>query len=213
MNLRYYIILLLVTTVILANHVVVTMGESSAVSEACLNDTLFYAYGVSTCPHCKRLHGFFDLEFKENYVFCYFDENATCSENFKSLVSKISKMPGYDRVSRLLAYVPLTVVTKNNTETVAIVVGEVTDRVFWLNLACREPDGKILFYSGTKLVAVLGEQQNIGGMPSELVIGITALSLLVIVIGGYYLYTHLFLKESTKRKPLVKGRVRERGKK
>ena len=210
MDLRYYIIILLVTTVILADHVVVTMGESSAASEACLNDTLFYAYGLSTCPHCRSLHDFFDSEFKENYVFCYLDKNATCSENFNSLVSKISKMPGYDRVSRLLAYVPLTVVSRNNTEIVAIVVGAVTDRAFWLNLACREPDEKILFYSGTDLVAVLGEQPDTGGMPSELVIGITALSLPVVIIGGYYLYTHLFLKESTERKTPVKGTSRKK---
>jgi len=104
---------------------------------------------------------------------------------------RVRDMPGGGRVYYLFGYVPVTVVVKNQTHIVSIVVGAVTDKNFWLNLACRELDGKIYFYQGTDLVAVIGEestQEN--NIPGELVAGIVAICIPIAAVGGYYLYKY-----------------------
>ncbi len=184
-------------TISITLNVIVSENTSEEGLE-CLVDTVFYAYGLSTCPYCRLLHEFFNKTFPHNYNFCYINLDYTCEEKHGQLVEKILKMPGSTSVHHFLGYVPLTVVVKNETHIVSIVVGAVIDENFWINLACKKPNGKVYFYQGTELVAVLGEETSErGGIPSEILTGIIAISIPAVAVGGYYLYTYVLSKKTS----------------
>jgi len=211
------------------------VSESS--SEACLSDVVFYTYASTGCPHCARLHSFFDsTEFKDKCIFCYGEKHSECLFNYYSFSQEALKLPSSGNVNSVIdpysLPVPFTIVIKNKTYILGIVVGEALDRDFWVNLACREPSDEIPLYAGTRQVGSLRanvtEQSNLAqlvlsftppeysinqpGIPGELVVGVIAIGVPVAVIGVYYLYTHILSKESTKRKMLVKGVSRKREK-
>jgi hypothetical protein len=204
-------------------------------SEACFSDVVLYTYASTGCPHCAKLRSFFDsTDFRDKCIFCYGERHLECIYNYYNFTQEALKLQSSGDVNSVIdpyrLPVPFTIVIKNKTYILGIVVGEVLDRGFWVNLACREPGGEIPLYAGTSQVGSLKanftEQLSLAQLvlsfmppdystnqpwlPGELIVGIVAVGVPVAVIGVYYLYTHLFLKESAKRKMPVKGASRKR---
>jgi hypothetical protein len=185
--------------------------ESS--SETCLSDTVFYTYASTRCPYCRRLHEFFEnTEFRDNYIFCYADVQRECLENYYRFTREAKELPStgsVDKVIDPILPVPFTIVIKNGTYIVGVVLGLVESRDFWLKLACSSPTREIPLYDGTKQAGALlvndTVQYNLASLvlsfkppveerpavPGELVVGIVAISIPLIAIGGYYLYTRV----------------------
>jgi len=201
-------------------------------SNTCLsnNNVIFYAYGESTCPHCRNLHDFFDTTFKHNYIFCYIDKYSECYRNLGKSILDIAKLPGAQSIQSVLGYVPQTYILKNNTYLLGIVIGEVKDEAFWLNLACREPSSEIPVYHGMSQVGVIEANTTLQGeivqeilsyippaettgIPSELVLGIIVIAVLTVSIGGYLAYTHISSKKTSKYVKRSGGRESKSNKK
>jgi len=192
------------------------------------NNIVFYAYGETTCPHCKKLHDFFDTTFKHNYVFCYIDKYSECYNNLGKFILDIVKLPGAQSVQSVLGYIPQTYILKNNTYLLGIVIGAVTDENFWLNLTCREPTSEIPVYEGTTQVGIIEANTTLQselvqkilsyippvetqGIPSELVLGVIVIAILAVSIGGYLTYTRISSKKTSK--PVKKTEERKESKK
>lgn len=225
--LKHVGVLLVVLLIVLSlSQLVVSENPSNM----CLsgNNIVFYAYGETTCPHCKRLHDFFDATFKHNYVFCYIDKYSECYSNLGKFILDIVKLPGAQSVQSVLGYIPQTYILKNNTYLLGIVIGAVADESFWLNLACREPSSEIPVYEGTSQVGVVEANTTLQselvqkilayippvetqGIPSELVLGVIVIAILVVSIGGYLTYTRISSKKTSK--PVKKTEERKESKK
>jgi len=115
-----------------------------------LQDILFYMYGLTTCPHCRALDSFFNQTFPNKYVKCWVDLDSTCYSNLMNLYQVMVK--NYS-VSADFLGVPTTLVIKmgsNGNTTLAIVIGEVKNKDFWLQLAKLEPSSSPRIYIGEK---------------------------------------------------------------
>ncbi|MCC6054730.1 MAG: hypothetical protein LM589_05390 [Thermosphaera sp.] len=116
-----------------------------------LQDILFYMYGLTTCPHCRALDSFFNQTFPNKYVKCWVDLDSTCYSNLVNLYRDMVK--NYSVPEELLG-VPTTLVIKmgsNGNTTLAIVIGEVKNKDFWLQLTKLEPSPAPRIYIGEKL--------------------------------------------------------------
>ena len=228
---KYLSLLLLALLITLTTSSTVVSENLIKEKAACLEDTVFYTYGLTTCPHCRKLHDFYDnSEFKDSYVFCYIDEHSECSSNYRALVHRIYNLTSSSEIQSHLAYVPFTVILKNNTYILGIVVGSVLDRDFWFNLACKEPSSEIPVYSGRSEIGVLVANTTIQeelaqlilsfippkdtvketGAPGEILVGIIAIGIPVAAVGGYYLYTSIISKKTRKNLTRQRREFREK---
>jgi len=191
------------------------LSATESSSETCLSDTVFYTYASTRCPYCRRLHEFFEnSEFRGNYIFCYADVRRECIENYYRFTREARGLPSTGSVGEVIDTtrlpVPFTIVIKNGTYVVGVVLGLVESRDFWLQLACSSPTREIPLYYGTKQEGALLVNDTVHynlaslvlsfktpveerpAVPGELVVGIVAISIPLVAIGGYYLYTRVF---------------------
>lgn len=126
--------------------------------ESCAKGTLFYVYGLTTCPYCKRQIEFFKSIHPEGSVICYVDASAACNEGFELMTYYMLNHTTYTvnisslQIYQLLGSVPRTLVVKNNTYVLGVVVGLVDNWDFWSNISCSQPSSKIPLYVGSTII-------------------------------------------------------------
>ncbi|MEM4717851.1 MAG: thioredoxin family protein [Desulfurococcaceae archaeon] len=185
------IFLIMVIPLYLYSHVT----YASFTSAGCLENTNFYMFGASWCPHCKNLDRFFTNEFPESHYFCVIDKIRECYERFTSLSNDF----------KLGGYVPITIVVKDSRYILAIVIGEVVDKEFWLNLTCLTPSESIPVYTGTDEVFrvslnttdhgeyirkyIIYPQSVNPGFLSEYIATIAIMAIVLLSVFGYLVYT------------------------
>ena len=130
---------LLLALLLLAIRTVVVVAQSAP------SDVLFYVYGMSTCPHCRVLHDFLRENYPNNFFFCDVYTSTECRDYFAKYL-EATGLPGY---------VPQTIVVKNMSYVLAIVIGEVTNTAFFDSLTKLEPSLEVPLYEGTALVGYL----------------------------------------------------------
>ncbi len=91
----------------------------------------FYMYGSSACPHCQRLHDFFEQHYRGHYSYCDMEYSGECSTVWRQAVTALGLH--YDEMG-----VPTVFVVVNGTLS-AVVVGEVTSTEFWDTLSHSRP--------------------------------------------------------------------------
>lgn len=134
----------------------------------CLLNSSFYMYGQSTCPYCLRLKEFLGDIYPDNFDFCFIDHSGDCRSRFEDLINKMITEWG---LRGEYIGVPLTLVVKTINETrgiymanggvvTALVIGAVTDKTFWYQLACIERSDVLYIYYGNRLLKVIGEDKT-----------------------------------------------------
>ncbi len=126
-------------------------------------DYLFYEYGLTTCGHCKPLAKFLKNTFGSNHAyFCDGVTDPQCVARLNALYETLGlyetlcrewcrETPGCSDPRQVCPAVPTTLVIRNRS-CVAIVIGGVEDRSFWLKLLnlSHEPN-EIPIYVGKDL--------------------------------------------------------------
>ncbi len=109
----------------------------------------FYMYGSSACPHCARLHGFFEQYYRGHYSFCDMEYSRGCRDAWLAAASAAG-LRG-DELG-----IPTVFVVVNGS-LAAVVVGEVEDKGFWDRLASSSPvNGSLVpLYYGPSFVRYL----------------------------------------------------------
>ncbi|MEM0004309.1 MAG: hypothetical protein QXE10_04035 [Desulfurococcaceae archaeon] len=204
-------LILIISVVFLTALTTVVRGEDNS----CLNGVLFYIFGESTCPYCKLQHDFFQQNYPASvHYFCIIDKYGDCYNKFIQFVRDelISKA----NMDTSKIGVPLTIVVKNyggNKSIVAVVIGAITDKNFWLQLACSQPGENIPVYLMTQQAYFIPVNQttngelvneyivfpyppstnNSGGSSTDAVFLTTLVivGILVLSITGYMLYSYL----------------------
>lgn len=202
-KLKYTILAKLPTVVVVLAFLVITYVAPALGEVACydVSNLLFYEFGQSSCPFCTKLHEFFKQEFPQNTFFCEIDKYRECELAFMDFILSMTINVTGTRVP-----VPQTLVTKkvnNDYYLVAIVIGAVLDKPFWLQFACREPTSEVPVYYGPNLIGVLfidelGGTKSVnrymvfpsnGGLAAfQLLVGVLPL---IGIIGGYLAYAYI----------------------
>lgn len=132
------------------------LGEQ--VDRGCIAGSLFYIYGMTTCPYCERLHEFLDNSYSGLAAFCAINEVQSCDAAFNKQTELLlqrfnSTIPlsPYD-LYRVFGAVPRTLVVKNKTYILAVVIGLVENADFWNNITCYEPSSKVPVFYGDRVV-------------------------------------------------------------
>lgn len=143
------ILLIAVLTILL---LLLSSHRVSSDDNSCINNTLFYMFGESTCPHCKSQYDFFSQNYQVNsYYFCIIDKYTDCYNKFLQFVSE--ELISNAGVNRREIGVPLTIVIRKygDYESIAaVVIGAIIDKNFWQMLACAQPSSNIPVYIGTR---------------------------------------------------------------
>lgn len=131
-------------------------GEISG--ERCTTGVVLYIYGMTTCPYCERLHEFLGANYPNLTTFCAIDRVQSCDSAFSKqtevLLRRFNASISLSTyiLHRLFTSVPRTLIVKDRTHILAVVVGLVENTDFWNNLTCLEPSSKIpLFYGTTEI--------------------------------------------------------------
>ncbi|MEM0246324.1 MAG: hypothetical protein QXW53_01250 [Desulfurococcaceae archaeon] len=184
-------------------------GTSTTVNtEGCLSNVLFYMYGQTTCPHCSSQDNFFKQYFPHNYFYCPIDKYRECYDAASRFVSFLASKGVPLDIARSI---PQIVALKNDTDSpsiLAVVVGELRERSFWLQLACSAPSTVIPVYvstgsSGSPIAMIDVNTMNHSGLINNYIVFPTTHSealnsqtlgvivvviVLTVTIGGYTIY-------------------------
>ncbi|MEM4481642.1 MAG: hypothetical protein QXK88_00405 [Desulfurococcaceae archaeon] len=176
---------------------------------------LFYEYGQSSCPHCTKQHDLFVREFPRNNFFCEIDKYRECESAFAEFALSVTI-----NVTGVPVPVPQTLVVKtvdNEYNLIAVVIGAVTDKSFWIQLSCREPSNEVPIYYGTNQVGSLYINETLfasllkklivfplspsSGSSAIFIQALLIAAILIGGIGGYVAYIYL-------RRGKHKGKIR-----
>ncbi len=135
----WFLLVVAVLTVLLA---LLTMSQHSVVLAQQSNDDnnfFLFEYGSSKCPHCVPLHEFLIQNYDGHHYFCDISVNRTCLVYFNEFLNATG-LPGY---------IPQTIVIKGE-HVVALVIGEVRDKVFWDGLIKGSASNNVPVYLGAE---------------------------------------------------------------
>lgn len=85
-------------------------------------------FGATWCPHCNRMHQFFEQYYGDKVIFIWVDEDKDGSALFNRLVD-LEVAAGVDY--NYAGGVPHILVLDRNGNVQAIVIGEAVDKSFW----------------------------------------------------------------------------------
>lgn len=119
----------------LASLMILALGSTSCFA----SNYVLYILGDPSCPACTHLKEFLDSH-GLNYVFCPIYGNETCTKASLVLLKKYGLPP----------YIPTTLVISDGYVK-AVVIGAVTDKTFWLNLAFSPSHDYVPVYIGEEL--------------------------------------------------------------
>ncbi|MET1102277.1 MAG: hypothetical protein ABWW69_07380 [Pyrodictiaceae archaeon] len=109
----------------------------------------FYILGESTCPYCSALKEFFAKYFEKNYCFCDIRVNKNCTKALFLVIKILGTPPA----------VPQTIVLVNGS-VVAVVIGLVEDKNFWISIAEKSEPGKVIVFNGMSIARKLHIKEN-----------------------------------------------------
>lgn len=202
---------------------IVSNTSTTLATENCLSGVLFYMYGQTTCPHCSSQDDFFKQNFPNNYFYCPIDKYQECYNAASQFASFLANkgVP-----LNIATGIPQIIVVKNDTGSpsiLAVVIGELRERSFWLQIACSTPDTKIPVYASagssgfiiaeinvntTNHSELIGNYVVFPKTPSEefnsQILGVViVIAVLAITIGSYTIYVHVHRrveKQTTSKK-------------
>ncbi|MGC8675097.1 hypothetical protein [Fervidicoccus sp.] len=152
----------LLVAIALLSLIFLTATASIMHAEQTSSYVKFFVYGETGCPYCMHQISFFNTTFSQNYYFCDISSNTTtCLTNFANWI-RFSGMP---------LSVPQTFVIYNNTNLLAIVIGDVENTTFW-NLFLSSPPNQTGFpvYVATDTGEVLAGYVNANTQQQEYII-------------------------------------------
>ncbi|MEM1638929.1 MAG: hypothetical protein QXJ69_02475 [Desulfurococcaceae archaeon] len=181
---------------------------------SCINNALFYIFGESTCPYCKLQHDFFQQNYPaSSHYFCILDKYTDCYNKFRQFV--LEELISKAGVNTQEIGVPLTIVVKDYGEyksIVAVVIGAITDKNFWQQLACSQPGSNIPVYVGMRQAYWIATNttdhssllekyivypyststnKESGSINSVFITTVAIVILIIVAIGGYMLHGYL----------------------